>query len=89
MEIINQYTQKTNWLAYIFGSIAGLGTSGVIVLYAFGHSNPAECRGLFMQYLVRTLYFSICSRLIFFYNIKRLENGPITYMENISTLFSA
>ncbi|WP_407350010.1 heliorhodopsin HeR [Lactococcus garvieae] len=42
MEIMNQYMQKTNWLAYVFGSIAGLGTWGVIIIYAFGNSNPEE-----------------------------------------------
>lgn len=56
MEYINQYTLKTNWLAFIFGSIAGLGTWVVIILYAFGNSNPSEIPwfvyAIFGSYLV-------------------------------------
>ena len=39
MEIINQYTEKTNWYAFIFGSIAGIGPWIIITMYAFGNSN--------------------------------------------------
>jgi hypothetical protein len=42
MEGINQYTQKTNWTPFIFGSITGIGSWIIIVLYAIGNSNPAE-----------------------------------------------
>ncbi|WP_027107842.1 heliorhodopsin HeR [Lacticigenium naphthae] len=42
MEEINQYTKRTNWKPFIFGSIAGLAPWIVILLYAFGNSNPAE-----------------------------------------------
>lgn len=42
MEEINQYTEKTNWKPFIFGSVAGLAPWVVILLYAFGNSNPAE-----------------------------------------------
>lgn len=42
MEEINQYTEKTNWKPFVFGSVAGLAPWIVILLYAFGNSNPAE-----------------------------------------------
>ncbi|WP_423189801.1 heliorhodopsin HeR [Alkalibacterium sp. f15] len=42
MEEINQYTKKTNWKPFVFGSVAGLAPWVVILLYAFGNSNPAE-----------------------------------------------
>ncbi|OJF94168.1 heliorhodopsin HeR [Alkalibacterium sp. 20] len=42
MEEINQYTEKTNWKPFVFGSVAGLAPWVVILLYAFGNSNPAE-----------------------------------------------
>jgi hypothetical protein len=39
MERINQYTKKTDWYAFIFGSIAGFGPWIIIIMYAFGNSN--------------------------------------------------
>lgn len=42
MEEINQYTEKTNWKPFVFGSFAGIAPWIVILLYAFGNSNPAE-----------------------------------------------
>lgn len=42
MEIINQHTKKTNWLAFIFGCVPGIATWLVIALYAWGNSSPAE-----------------------------------------------
>lgn len=39
MEQINQYTQKTNWSSFIFGSIAGIGPWIIIFMYAFGNSD--------------------------------------------------
>lgn len=42
MEKINQTTQKVSWSAFIFGSIAGLAPWIVIILYAFGNSDPSE-----------------------------------------------
>ena len=42
MEELNQYTKKTNWLPFIFGSLAGIGPWIIILLYAFGNANPAE-----------------------------------------------
>lgn len=42
MEQMNQYTQKTNWYAFIFGSIAGIGPWIVIFMYAFGNSDLSK-----------------------------------------------
>lgn len=42
MEIINQYTMKTNWYAFIFGSLAGIGPWIIIGLYALGNSDPSQ-----------------------------------------------
>ena len=42
MEYINQYTKKTDWLPFIYGSVAGIIPWIVITLYAFGNSNPGE-----------------------------------------------
>jgi len=39
MEQMNQYTPKTSWSAFVFGSIAGIGSWIVIVMYAFGNSD--------------------------------------------------
>ena len=39
MEKINQYTEKTNWLAFIYGSVAGLATWVIIFMFAFGNSD--------------------------------------------------
>lgn len=42
MEEINQYTKKTNWKPFIYGSFAGVIPWVVVIMYAFGNSNPAE-----------------------------------------------
>ena len=42
MEQMNQYTQKTKWSSFVFGSLAGIGPWIIIILYAFGNSNPAD-----------------------------------------------
>lgn len=39
MEKVNQYTDKTNWLAFIYGSVSGLATWIIIFMYAFGNSD--------------------------------------------------
>lgn len=39
MEIINQYTQKVNWYAFAFGSLAGFAPWVIITMYAFGNSD--------------------------------------------------
>ena len=42
MEKLNQYTTKTNWSPFIFGGIAGIVPWIVILLYAFGNSDPSQ-----------------------------------------------
>ncbi len=42
MEKMNQYTDKTNWSPFVFGTIAGLGPWVVIALHALGNADPAE-----------------------------------------------
>lgn len=42
MEKINQYTNKTDWSPFVYGSIAGIIPWIVVVMYAFGNANPAE-----------------------------------------------
>ena len=44
MEYHNQYTEKTNWLSFIFGSIAGIIPWIVIVLYFVGSINSSEAK---------------------------------------------
>lgn len=42
MEKINQYTKKTDWSSFIYGSIAGIIPWIVVIMYAFGNSDPSE-----------------------------------------------
>lgn len=42
MEKMNQNTKKTDWTPFIFGSVAGIIPWVVIIMYAFGNSNPTE-----------------------------------------------
>lgn len=60
MEKINQYTAKTDWTAFIYGSIAGILPWVVIIMYAFGNSNPLE---------VPWFVYAIFGSYLFFFNI--------------------
>lgn len=60
MEKINQYTKKTDWTAFVYGSIAGIIPWIVIIMYAFGNSNPAE---------VPWFVYAIFGSYLFFFNI--------------------
>ncbi len=42
MEQLNQYTKKTSWSPFVFGSIAGIGPWVIIIMHALGNANPAE-----------------------------------------------
>ncbi|AQS54292.1 hypothetical protein BW727_101968 [Jeotgalibaca dankookensis] len=42
MEEINIGKEKVNWKPFIFGTIAGIAPWIVIILYAFGNTNPAD-----------------------------------------------
>ena len=56
MEKINQYTKKTDWYAFIFGSIAGVGSWVIISMYAFGNSSldkvPWFVYAIFASYFI-------------------------------------
>lgn len=42
MEEMNQYTDKTNWTPFWFGSVAGIIPWVIIIMYAFGNSDPSQ-----------------------------------------------
>ena len=42
MEKINQFTEKTDWTAFAFGSVAGIIPWVVVIMYAFGNSDPSQ-----------------------------------------------
>ncbi len=42
MEKMNQYTNKTDWTPFIYGSVAGIIPWIVVIMYAFGNASPAE-----------------------------------------------
>lgn len=56
MELHNQSTEKTNWTAFIFGSIVGIVPWAAILLY-FIKSNPAP----------PTFVYAVVASLMFFY----------------------
>ena len=58
MEKINQYTDKTSWSPFVFGTIAGLGPWVVIAMHALGNADPAEVPGF--------VYAIIGSYFVFF-----------------------
>lgn len=60
MEEVNQYKQKTDWSAFIFGSVAGIGPWIVIVLNAFGNSDPS---------LVPWFVYAIVGSYFVFFNL--------------------
>lgn len=42
MEKMNQGKEKTDWTAFVYGSISGIIPWVVVIMYAFGNANPAE-----------------------------------------------
>lgn len=60
MEKLNQYTNKTDWTPFVYGSIAGLIPWIVVVMYAFGNADPAE---------VPWFVYAIFGSYFFFFNI--------------------
>jgi len=42
MEKMNQDKEKVDWTPFVYGSVAGIIPWIVIIMYAFGNSNPAE-----------------------------------------------
>lgn len=39
MELVNQKSEKTNWLPFLFGTFAGLAPWVIIIMHAFGNAN--------------------------------------------------
>ena len=56
MEKLNQNTKKTDWSPFIYGSIAGIIPWIVVIMYAFGNSDPSQVPwfvyAIFGSYLV-------------------------------------
>ena len=59
MEKINQFTQKTDWTSFIFGSIAGIGPWIVVTMYTFGNADLSK---------VPWFAYAIFASYFFFFN---------------------
>ena len=55
MEKMNQGKEKTSWLSFIYGSIAGVIPWVIILLYGFGNTDPGEVPGF--VYIIAGVYF--------------------------------
>lgn len=55
MEKMNENKEKVNWLAFIFGSVAGIGAWIVIALYGFGNADPGKVP--WFVYAIVSTYF--------------------------------
>ncbi len=56
-EIHNQYTEKTNWTAFIYGCFAGIIPWIVILLYFYGALNSAEAKPpAFVYAIIPTIF---------------------------------
>jgi len=42
MEKLNQYTDKTIWSPFVFGTLAGIGPWVIIIMHALGNADPGE-----------------------------------------------
>lgn len=42
MEKMNQGKEKVSWSSFVFGSIAGIGPWIIIIIYAFGNTDPSQ-----------------------------------------------
>ncbi|MGD9901456.1 MAG: heliorhodopsin HeR [Spirochaetales bacterium] len=60
MEKMNQYTEKTNWSAFIVGSIAGIFSWALIFMFAFGNTSLAE---------IPWFVFAIAGSYFLFFNL--------------------
>jgi len=57
MELHNQYTEKTNWIAFIYGCIAGVVPWIVIMLYFVGAINSGDAKPpAFVYAIIPTLF---------------------------------
>lgn len=59
MEKINQHTTKTDWTAFIFGSIAGIGPWIIVIMYTFGNADLSK---------VPWFAYAIFASYFFFFN---------------------
>jgi len=66
MELINQYTKKTNWLAYWFGCLAGIIPWIVIFLYFIGAGSEGAEPPTFVYWIFGTIFVAFN---IFAFNI--------------------
>ncbi len=57
MERLNQYTSKTDWTPFLFGSFAGIIPWIIIIMYGFGNSNPSEVPFFVYAIFVSYLFF--------------------------------
>ncbi len=60
MERLNQYTNKTDWTPFLFGSFAGIVPWIIIIMYGFGNANPSE-----VPFFVYAIFISY----LFFFNL--------------------
>ncbi|MBH1939590.1 heliorhodopsin HeR [Mobilitalea sibirica] len=60
MEKINQFTKKSDWSPFIYGTIAGIAPWIVILLYAFGNSEPDK---------IPWFVYAIVSSYFIFFNL--------------------
>jgi hypothetical protein len=57
MELHNQYTERTNWTSFIFGSISGIIPWIVILLYFYGALNSASAKPpAFVYAIIPTIF---------------------------------
>jgi hypothetical protein len=57
MELYNQHTEKTNWTAFVFGSIAGIIPWVVIMLYFLGAISSSDAKPpAFVYAIIPTLF---------------------------------
>jgi len=91
MEYHNQKTEETNWISFIYGSIAGIFPWIVIFLYFFGSvSGGGEGpQPLCILSTPPSLYSLISLRSIWFCNTKKSDRGRITSLASALTLCSA
>ena len=57
MELHNQYTERTNWTSFIFGSVSGIIPWIVILLYFYGALNSAGAKPpAFVYAIIPTIF---------------------------------
>ena len=68
MEYHNQYTQKTNWLSFVYGSVAGIVPWVVIMIYFLSALNSSGAKPpAFVYAIIPTIF-------VFFNSFKRFHS---------------